>query len=376
MNQHIETLAVHTGAAVDPATGAVTPPIHLSTTFERQPDGGYTDGFVYSRTDNPSRRSLEACLTTLESGAGAAAFASGLAASSAVLSALRPGDHLLLAEDIYYGIRAIAHQLLEPWGLRSTSVNMTDLDAVRSAITPETRMIWVETPSNPQLLITDIAALAGIAHDSGALLACDNTWSSPVITRPLKLGADVVVHATTKYLGGHSDLTGGIVIVRERGPFFDRVRLNQNIGGAVPSPFDCWLLLRSIRTLPWRVRAHSANAAAVAGALDGHPAIERVNYPGLASHPGHAIAARQMDSFGGMLSIHVRGGQESALELTRRVRLWTRATSLGGVESLIEHRFSVEGPTSPTPPDLLRLSAGLEHPDDLVADLLQALSGL
>lgn len=373
---HVETIAVHAGAAVDAATGAVTPPLHLSTTFERNVDGSYTDGYVYSRTDNPNRRALEECLRLLEGGAEAAAVASGQAAGAAVLGALQAGDHVLLPDDIYFGTRRLALEHLARWGLESSAVDMTDLDAVRSALRPNTRLVWVETPSNPRLKITDIAAVAELAHGAGAWLACDNTWATPMATRPLELGADVVVHATTKYLGGHSDLTGGAVIARTGGLFWERIRLAQTVGGSVPSPFDCWLLLRSIRTLPYRVRAHTANAQAVANALANHPAVERVHYPGLPSHRGHGLAARQMALFGGMLSIEVRGGSEEALAMSRGVRLFTRATSLGGVESLIEHRASVEGPLSAAPQNLLRLSIGLEHPDDLIADLLQALEQL
>ncbi len=383
---HIETLAVHAGARVDPATGAVTPAFHPSTTFARAADGSYTDGFVYARTDNPNRRALEECLAALEGGAAAVAFASGQAATYAVCTALAPGDHLLLPDDVYFGTRLIARDLLGPWGLEWSTVDMTNLDAVRAALRPNTRLLWVETPSNPQLKVTDIAAVAALAHAAGALCACDNTWATPLATRPLALGADLVVHATTKYLGGHSDLTGGAVVAAQglvqAGEHFARIRQAQTVGGSIPSPFDCWLLLRSIRTLAVRVRAQTAGAAAVARALTGHPSIERVHYPGLESHPGHAVAARQMALYGGMLSIEVRGGAGDAgdaaraahaLQVAGRTRLFIQATSLGGIESLIEHRHSVEGANSVAPPGLLRLSIGLEHPDDLIADVLQAL---
>ena len=371
--QQVETIAVHAGAHVDPATGAVTPPIHLSTTFERAADGTYTDGFVYGRSDNPNRRALEECLTALEGGAAAIAFPSGQAAAAGVLGALRPGDHVLLPDDCYFGTRRLADEVLAPWGLVSSAVDMTDLAAVAAALRPTTRMVWIETPSNPRLKITDIEAVAALAHTAGALVTCDNTWATSLATLPLALGADFVLYATTKYLGGHSDLTGGAVIAGQADEIFARMRLAQTVGGSVPAPFDCWLLLRSIRTLPWRVRAHTANAQAVAEALVGHPAIERVNYPGLATHPGHAIARKQMALYGGMVSIELRGGAEAALAASQRVRLFTRATSLGGVESLIEHRYSVEGVFSVAPPSLLRISVGLEHPDDLIADLRAAL---
>ncbi len=371
--QQIETVAVHAGTHIDAATGAVTSPIHLSTTFARAVDGSYTEGYVYGRSDNPNRRALEECLAALEGAAAAIAFPSGQAAAYGVLSALRPGDHLLLPDDCYFAMRRVADEVLGPWGLAWSTVDMTDLDALRAALRPSTRMVWIETPSNPRLKITDIEAVAAIAHAVGALVTCDNTWATSLATLPIALGADFVVYATTKYLGGHSDLTGGAVIAAQNDELLARVRLAQTVGGSIPAPFDCWLLLRSIRTLPWRVRAHTANATAVAEALQGHAAIERVNYPGLATHPGHAIARKQMALYGGMLSIEVRGGAEEALGVSQRVQLFTRATSLGGVESLIEHRYSVEGAFSVAPPNLLRLSVGLEHPDDLIADLLQAL---
>jgi cystathionine gamma-synthase len=362
----LETLAIHAGQEPDPATGAVMAPIHLSTTFERRADGSYPAGFVYTRTDNPNRAALEACLTVLEGGAATAAFGSGMAAIAAIFQALAP-------DDAYFGAGRLLRELMAPWGLVYSVANMADLGAVAAAVQPRTRLIWVETPSNPLLKITDIAAVAEIAHAAGARCAVDNTWPSPTGQQPLALGADLVMHATTKYLGGHSDLLGGAVIARTADDFFERVRLAQRIGGAVPSPFDCWLLLRSIRTLPYRMRAHSAHAQRIAEFLAEHPAVEVVHYPGLPSHPAHALARRQMRQFGGMLSIQVRGGADAALRIAGRVRLFTQATSLGGVESLIEHRASVEGPHTTTPVNLLRISVGLEHPDDLIADLAQAL---
>lgn len=370
---HLETIAVHAGRAVDPSTGAVMPPIHLSTTFERHADGSYTDGFVYARTDNPNRRALEACLAQLEGGVAAAAFSSGQAATFSVFQALGAGDHLILPDDAYFGTRKLALDILGRWQLEATIVDMTNLDAVAAALRPNTRLIWVETPSNPLLKITDISAVAEIAHKAGAVCAVDNTWPSPVGQRPLQLGADLAMHSTTKYLGGHSDISGGAIVARTDDEFFARIRTNQTIGGAVPSPFDCWLLLRSIRSLPYRMRAHSEGAMRVAEYLADHPKVAETHYPGLPTHPGHEIAARQMLSYGGMLSIQVAGGMEDAMDVAARVKLFTRATSLGGVESLVEHRASVEGPTSKTPANLLRVSVGLEHPDDLIADLAQAL---
>ncbi|MCL4828583.1 MAG: PLP-dependent transferase [Caldilinea sp.] len=370
----IETLAIHAGQSPDPATGAVTPPIHLSTTFERAADGSYPGGYVYTRTENPNRAALEQCLTALEGGAMAAAFSSGMAAIAAVFQALTPGDHILFPDDAYFGAGRLLRELMAPWGLTYSVVNMADLDAVYAAVRPQTRLIWVETPSNPLLKITDIAGVAEIARKAGARCAVDNTWPSPVGQQPLALGADLVMHATTKYLGGHSDLLGGVIVARAADEFFERIRLVQTIGGAAPSPFDCWLLMRSIRTLPHRMRAHSQNAQRVAEFLADHPAIERVHYPGLPTHSGYDIAQRQMSLPGGMLSIQVHGGAEEAMRVAGRVQIFTRATSLGGVESLIEHRASVEGVHTTTPPNLLRISVGLEHPDDLIDDLAKALS--
>lgn len=370
--RRLETVAVHAGRGVDPATGAVMPPIYLSTTFERQVNGSYTDGFVYTRSENPNRRALELCLAELEGGEAAAAFSSGQAATMSVFQALAAGDHVIIPDDTYFGTRKLALDIFAPWGLQVSVVDMTDLDQVRAALRSNTRLVWVETPSNPLLKITDIAAVAEIAHTAGAVCVVDNTWPSPLGQRPLQLGADIAMHSTTKYLGGHSDLLGGALVARVEDDFFARIRTIQTTGGAVPSPFDCWLLLRSIRTLPYRMAAHSAHAQRVARFLADHARVAQVHYPGLPEHPGHATAARQMLAFGGMLSIQVEGGAAEAMAVAAQVRLFTRATSLGGVESLIEHRASVEGPDSRTPANLLRISVGLEHPDDLIADLAQA----
>jgi cystathionine gamma-synthase len=370
----IETLAVHAGHATDPATGAVAPPIHLSSTFERDADGGYRGGHVYGRTSNPNRQALESALAQLEGGSSAIAYSSGLAATNAVFQALAPGDHVIAPEDAYYGTLRQLRELFAPWGLESDACDMTDLAAVERLLRPNTKILWIETPSNPLLRVVDIARLAELAHRVGARCVVDNTWATPVLQRPLDIGADLVMHSTTKYLGGHCDLIGGALVARADDDYVGRLRLLQGLAGAVPSPFDCWLLMRGIRTLPWRMRAHCANASVVARFLAAHPGIEAVHYPGLASHPGHAIAARQMSDFGGMLSIQVRGGAAEAMAFTNRLRLFTRATSLGGPESLIEHRASVEGPTTISPPNLLRVSVGLEHADDLVEDLRQALA--
>lgn len=370
----LETLAVHAGAEPDPATGAVTPPIHLSTTFEREPDGSYPKGFIYSRTDNPNRRALEEALAALEGGEAAACFASGSAAVASVLRTLRPGDHVLAPDDLYHGVRRLLQQVFVPWGLEVSFVDLSDTGTVARSLRPETRLVWVETPSNPLLKLTDIGAVAALARDAGALLVCDATWTPPPVTRALTLGADLVVHSTTKYLAGHSDVLSGAVVAARAEGAFERVRAVQNLEGAVPSPFDCWLVLRSLRTLPYRMRAHCENAAQVAAFLEALPQVERVFYPGLASHPAHALAERQMTRPGGMLSFQVQGGEAAAMRVAARAQLFTRGTSLGGVESLLEHRASIEGPESATPRNLLRVSVGLEHPDDLIADLANALS--
>jgi cystathionine gamma-synthase len=368
-----ETLAVHAGHATDPATGDVTPPIHMTTTFERADDGTYPRGYVYARISNPNRAALEECLAALESGVGAGAFASGSAATMAVFQALSPGDHVIAPDDVYHGTARMLRDILAPWGLETTFVDMTQLTTIEEAVRPNTRLLWVETPSNPLLKVTDILEVSDIAHRIGAVCACDNTWATPALQRPLELGADLVVHATTKYLGGHSDVTGGAVVAKADSELFRKIRLVQTAGGAVASPFDCWLVLRGIRTLPYRMRAHSENAARVASYLSRHSAVDLVHYPGLKDHPGHQIAARQMALFGGMISFQVKGGRDDAMRVAARVGLFTRATSLGGTDSLIEHRASIEGPETQTPDNLLRLAIGLENADDLLEDLEQAL---
>lgn len=369
----LETLAIHGAHGADAATGAVAPPIYLSTTFERAADGSLPHGYLYARDANPNRAALERVLAALEGGAAAAAFSAGQAATMAVLQSLSPGDHVVLPASVYYGTRKLVDQVFTRWGLTMTSVDMRDAENVAAALRPTTRLVWVESPSNPLLAVADIARIAALAHDAGARCAVDNTWATPVAQRPLTLGADLVMHSTTKYLGGHGDVTGGALIAREDDDFFQRVRTVQTAGGAIAAPFDCWLVVRGIKTLPYRIRAHTANATAIAQFLELHPNVEAVHYPGLPSHPGHAIAARQMSAFGGMVSVQVRGGREPSLRVKSRVQVFTRATSLGGPESLVEHRASVEAPGSGTPENLLRLSIGLEHPDDLIADLDQAL---
>jgi len=375
---HIETIAIHAGKEIDPTTSAVMPPIHLSTTFERHADGTYPKGYTYTRAENPTRQALENALCALEGGQCAATFSSGMAAIMSVFQALQTGDHVLLPDDIYFGTGHLVNEVFARWGLQFTTVDMTDLDKVRAATQPNTTLIWIETPSNPLLKITDVSAVAEIAHSIDATCACDATWPSPILQRTLDLGADLAIHSTTKYLGGHSDLLGGAVIARTHDDIFDRIHKIQKAGGAVPSPFDCWLLLRGISTLPYRMRGHCENAKKVAAFLLEHPSVCKVHYPGLPDHPSHEIAARQMNDFGGMVSFEVcpdslHSGQENAQSMAARTKIFTQATSLGGVESLIEHRYTIEGPNSKTPKNLLRMSVGLEHPDDLIADLEQAL---
>ena len=381
---NIQTLAVHAGHQAEPAAEEpihpVAPAIVLSSTFQRNADGSYPGGYLYSQINNPNRAALESTIARLEGGSEGIAFASGSAAMMAVLQSLRPGDHVLAPLAMYYGSRTMLGAIFQQWGLHTTFAPMDDLEQVRAAITPATRLVITETPSNPTLRITDLRQVASIAHAAGALVLCDNTWGTPILQRPIELGVDLVLHSTTKYLGGHSDLTGGCIVaapkLNEGSRLTESIRQCQVVGGAVPSPFDCWLLLRSIPTLPLRVRAQSVGAAAVAGFLQDHPAVEAVHYPGLPSHPGHQIAASQMELFGGMLSFQVAGHRAEAMAVAAQTKLFTRATSLGGVESLIEHRASVEPPNSGTPESLLRLSIGLEHPDDLIADLEQALACL
>ena len=374
MSKRIETLAVHAGRCIDPATGAVVPPIYLSTTFERSPDGSYPQNYIYTRTNNPNREALEKCLCELEGGVAAAAFSSGSAAAMSVFQALSPGEHIIAPIDAYSGTSLLLREVLIPWGLQVTFVDLTNYSKVEQAIQQNTKLIWIETPSNPLLKITDIRKIAEIAHQANALCVCDNTWATPVGQNPLKLGADLVVHATTKYLGGHSDVLGGIAIAQRETDFFNRIKQIQKIGGAVASPFDCWLVRRGIQTLPYRMKAQAENAFKIAEFLSNHPLVESVHYPGLKQHPGYEIATDQMQLFGGMVSFQVKGGRDKAFDLAAKVKIFTRATSLGGVESLIEHRASIEGQGTKTPENLLRLSIGLEHADDLIDDLDRALN--
>ncbi len=372
------TRAIHAGQEPDPATGAVIVPVHLTTTYKQDGVGGLRGGYEYSRSGNPTRTALHEALAALEEGTTALAFASGLAAEDTLLRTVcRPGDHVVLGGDAYGGTFRLISRVLSEWGLEHTPVDLADPDAVRAAMRPTTRVIWCETPSNPLLNITDIEATAAVAHDGGALLVVDNTFASPYLQRPLTLGADVVVHSTTKYLGGHSDVVGGALVTGDAA-LGERLAYNHNAMGAVASPFDSWLVLRSLKTLGVRMERHSANAARVAEFLLGHPDVTSVLYPGLPEHPGHAIAARQMSGFGGMLSVRLRGGEEQALQVCERAQLFTLAESLGGVESLIEHpgrmtHASAAGSPLEVPADLVRVSVGIEDVDDLLADLEQAM---
>jgi len=371
----IETLAVHAGRRNDPATGAVAQPLYLSSTYERETDGSYPRGFEYSREGNPNRAALETCLTALEGGLESLAFSSGLAAITACIHAMEPGDHVLASSDVYYGMRMVSSKVFAKWPVETTYVDMRDLDAVRAAIRPgSTRLIWLETPSNPLLQVLDLAAIADIAHEANAICVCDNTFATPVLQRPMEHNVDMVMHSTTKYINGHSDVIGGALVTKNGNYVFERARIFQQTGGAVPSPFDCWLTMRGIETLPYRVRGQSANALALAKFLSTHPKVEAVHYPGLESHLSHELAKRQMQGgFGGMLSVQVKGGKPEAMGVAARTHLFIRATSLGGTHSQLEHRASVEGRNTKTPQNLLRVSVGLEHIDDLIADFEQAL---
>jgi cystathionine gamma-synthase len=369
----LETLAVHAGYHVDSDTGAISAPVHLSTTFERSVDGSYPGGFSYSRFNNPNRETLEQCAAALEGGAAAAAFSSGSATAMGVFQALSPTDHVIAPKDVFYGTTDLLSDVFARWGLETTFLDMTDLAKVRKAIQPNTKLIWVETPSNPLLRITDIAAVSAIAHDAGALCLCDNTMATPILQNPFRFGADLIVHASAKYLGGHCDAMGGLVIARNDDSFFGKIRKVQTTGGAVPAALDCWLVRRGIRTLHCRMRMHSENALCVAKFLCRHEAVGAVHYPGLPVHPAHATAARQMSHFGGMISFEVKGGREKAFQVVGKAQVFTRASSAGGTDSLIEHRASQETGGTRTPQNLIRLSVGLENVDDLVEDLAQAL---
>jgi cystathionine gamma-synthase len=372
----LETLAAQALGETDAASGGLVPAINLSTNYEQRPDGSYPQGRVYTRADNPTSEHAEQLLAALEGGECACAlFSSGMAAATAVFQSLLPGDHVLVSRVLYWGVRSWLAEFALTWGLDVEFTDTTDLAALAAAIRPgHTRLLWAETPANPMWEITDLAAVCDLAHQAGVRVAVDNTVATPVLTRPFEHGVDLVVHSATKYLNGHGDVLAGAVLSARRDPFWERIRSWRRSAGAMPGPFEAWLLQRGMRTLFLRVRRASQTAMALASHLEGHPALTTVLYPGLAGHPGHQIAARQMDGgFGGMLSIRLAGGAGHAQAVLREVRVFKRATSLGGVESLIEHRRASEGPSSPVPDDLLRLSAGLEAPEDLIADLDAAL---
>ncbi|MER7768639.1 cystathionine gamma-synthase [Kitasatospora sp. NPDC096140] len=376
--QGFETLAIHAGQEADPQTGAVVTPIYQVSTYKQDGVGGLRGGYEYSRSANPTRTALEECLAALEGGARGLAFASGLAAEDTLLrTILKPGDHIVIPNDAYGGTFRLFAKVLTRWGVEFSVANTQDLATVRDAMRPNTRAVWVETPSNPLLGITDLAALAEIAHGAGALLVVDNTFASPYLQQPIALGADAVVHSTTKYMGGHSDVVGGALVLADAA-LGEEVAYHQNAMGAVSGPFDAWLVLRGIKTLGVRMDRHSANAEKVAELLASHPKVSQVLYPGLPEHPGHDIAAKQMKAFGGMVSFRVAGGEEAAVEVCNRAQLFTLGESLGGVESLIEHpgrmtHASVVGSALEVPSDLVRVSVGIESIDDLLADLKQAL---
>ncbi|GHB35795.1 trans-sulfuration enzyme family protein [Mongoliitalea lutea] len=363
---NIETIAIHAGNIVTDSQQPAVMPITLSTTFQHQ-----EESLIYSRANNPNRMALEQVLTQLEYGEDAAAFSSGNAAGMAVFQALEPGSHVIAPDDMYHGLR---NQLVSIFkGVLSVSfVDMGNVDAVAAAFLPETALVWIETPSNPLLKIAPIEAIVKVAKSHACKVVCDNTFATPIFQNPLKLGADIVMHSTTKYLGGHSDILGGALVTKQKDAFWGRVKMIQHTGGAVPSPFDCYFLCRSIKTLPYRMKAHAANGKGVAAYLDTHPMVEKVYYPGLRSHLGHQVAAQQMKDFGGMLSFLIKGDAAVADNFVSKLHYFTNATSLGGVESLIERRAASEGPDSLTPPNLIRVSVGLESLEDLLLDMNQA----
>lgn len=379
---NLETLVIHTGNHGDSTTGAVStgavvPPMILSTTFERREDGNFVEGRdIYTRASNPNRRTLEKKLAALEGGTEAIAFGSGQAATMSIFHTLGSGSHVILPDDIYYGTKLMIDSLYAHWGLTCTAVDMTNLSAIRKAIKKNTALIWVETPSNPSLKVADIQEILKIAKAKNILVACDNTWATPYFTKPFELGVDVVMHSTTKYFGGHSDILGGCVVLNGNLPTEKAtlIRQFQTVGGAVPSAFDCWLLSRSLATFAVRMPVHAQNAMKLAMYLEKHPKIEKVNYPGLKSNEFHRVAKKQMkNGFGGMMSILIKGSQEEAMKFASSMKIVKHATSLGGVETLIEHRRSSEGTHSVSPENLLRISVGIENIDDLIADFEAAL---
>lgn len=368
-----ETRAIHAGLDIGNPSSSVVPPISPSTIFEIDEGGRDEKDLHYTRLGNPNRLQFEAVIASLENGAAAAAFSSGIAAATAVLQALDPGDHIIIPEDVYAGNRKMVKNIMNRWGLESSFIDMTTVSEVEHHIKKNTKLIWIETPSNPLMRITDICALAHLAESREIKTVVDNTWPTPVNQLPLDLGADLVIHSTSKYFGGHSDILGGAVVSASDNSFFERIRMIQKMAGAVPSPHDCWMLSRSTRTLSYRMRGHNEHARIVAEFLSGHKKVERVFYPGLESHPGHEIAKKQMKDFGGMISFLAGRDAAEAVQMVGRSKLIKRATSLGGVESTWEHRQSSEGEGSVSPEKMIRMSVGLEHPDDIIEDLEQSL---
>jgi len=368
------TRAIQASLGHDIKSNPVSNSITLSSIFIRNKDGSYDGDFGYSRASNPNRKILESAIADLENGKEAIAFASGMAAITAVFQTLKPGDHCIIPDDVYFNVTLLQEDILTDWGWEFTRVDASDPVNVENAIQPNTRLIWLESPSNPLLKITDIRAICNLVSEKDIVVAVDNTWPSPVLMNPLDLGADISVHSTSKYFGGHSDVIGGCVVLKEKGALTEKIRNIQIICGAVPAPFDCWLVTRGIQTLPLRMRAQTENAQKLAEFLNGHPEIEDVYYPGLESHPGHEIAKSQMkNGYGAMISVLIKKGEQAAKEIVHGLELFTPASSLGGVESLVEHRRSVEGDRSTAPPNLVRISVGIEDSEDLINDWKQAL---
>ncbi len=369
-----ETRALQSTKNIINEVHAINPPIYLSSTFVRNKEGKYEDRYKYSRNDNPNRRTLEKSISTLENGTTGFAFGSGMAAISAVFQSLKTGDHVILPDDAYFNLKLLLKDIFNRWGLSYSFVNMSNIETISRSLNQQTRLIWIESPSNPQLKISDIRGICELAHAHQILIAVDNTWPTPVLQNPLDLGADIVVHSSTKYLGGHSDVLGGCIVLKESGSLAHRIQSIQVQMGAIPSPFDCWLISRGIQTLYLRITKQTDNAQKLAEWLNGQPRVNRVLYPGLKDHPHHAIATQQMKGgFGGMLSLLIDGNEIETRAVANKLQLFTQATSLGGIESLVEHRKSVEGSESQTPSNLLRLSLGIEHIEDLIVDWEQAL---
>jgi len=368
-----ETLAIKSTENKMVSATPVSTPIYLTSTYKRNEDGSYNNDLIYSRTGNPNRTVVEQSIAQLEQGNYAFAFSSGMAAISSVFQSLKAGDHIILPDDIYYAIKKLMEDVFKRWNLTYDLVDMSNLEAINKAIKPTTSLIWVESPSNPQLKISDIHAISKIAHKNNALCVVDNTWLTPVFQNPLNLGADMVVHSTTKYFGGHSDVLGGCIVLNNK-ELASKIENIQSLYGAVPAPFDCWLIARGIQTLHLRISKQTENAFKLAAYLEKHPKIEKVFYPGLKSHPQYALANKQQKGFGAMLSVLIKGNEKNAFKISTKLKYFTTATSLGGVESLVEHRKSVEGEKSPTPNNLIRISVGIEHIDDLISDWEQALN--